>query len=196
MTVWWWVRHGPTHEKSFVGWRDVPADLSDTAQIARLNAYLPDDAFVVSSDLIRASATADAITQTRTRLPDTPEIREFNFGDWDGLEFDAVAKRDPALSRAYWETPGDVTPPNGESWNTAAARVGAFVDRMNKNHPDAHIIAVAHIGIIMTQIQRANGQTPIQTISHKIDNLSVTQLLHSHGNWAVETINTLPENKT
>ncbi|PHR02026.1 MAG: histidine phosphatase family protein, partial [Sulfitobacter sp.] len=38
MTIWHWVRHGPTHEKAFVGWRDVPADLSDTAQIARLNA--------------------------------------------------------------------------------------------------------------------------------------------------------------
>ena len=31
----WWVRHGPTHEKAMTGWRDVPADLSDTAAIAR-----------------------------------------------------------------------------------------------------------------------------------------------------------------
>ena len=22
----WWVRHGPTHEKAFCGWRAVPAD--------------------------------------------------------------------------------------------------------------------------------------------------------------------------
>ena len=36
MTTWHWVRHGPTHQKSFVGWRDVPADLSDHAQIERL----------------------------------------------------------------------------------------------------------------------------------------------------------------
>ncbi len=46
MTTWWWIRHGPTHEKCFVGWRDVPADLSNTAQISRLNAHLPDDALL------------------------------------------------------------------------------------------------------------------------------------------------------
>ena len=52
MTTWLWVRHGPTHEKTFVGWRDVPADLTDAAQIARLNAHLPQEALLISSDLI------------------------------------------------------------------------------------------------------------------------------------------------
>ncbi|MEJ1993014.1 MAG: phosphoglycerate mutase family protein, partial [Maritimibacter sp.] len=55
------VRHGPTHQKNFVGWRDVPADLSDTAALARLSAALPDSAALISSDLIRAIATADAV---------------------------------------------------------------------------------------------------------------------------------------
>jgi broad specificity phosphatase PhoE len=194
MTTWWWVRHGPTHEKTFVGWRDVPADLSDTAQIARLDACLPRDALVVSSDLIRASATADAITGDRTRLENTGEIREFGFGAWDGLGFDAVAARDPVLSRAYWETPGDITPPGGESWNTAAARADAFVARMNAAHPDAHIIAVAHIGIIMTRIAQAGGLTPELAIGHKIDNLSVTRLTHDNGRgtWDTGAINHLP----
>ena len=36
-----------------------------------------------------------------------------------------VARTHPDLSRAYWEDPGDHTPPGGESWNTAAARVTA-----------------------------------------------------------------------
>jgi len=76
MTRWWWLRHGPTHEKAFVGWRDVPADLSDTAAIARLNAHLPKGAVLVSSDLIRASATADTLAAGRTRSLDAPELRE------------------------------------------------------------------------------------------------------------------------
>ena len=68
-TTWHWVRHGPTHQKIFVGWRDVAADLSAVDQIARLAAHLPKDAVVVSSDLIRCVTTADAIAGTRTRLP-------------------------------------------------------------------------------------------------------------------------------
>ena len=47
VTRFWWVRHGPTHEKAFVGWRDVPADLSDHAAIARLDAHLPQGAVLV-----------------------------------------------------------------------------------------------------------------------------------------------------
>jgi len=187
------VRHGPTHEKTFVGWRDVPADLSDTAQIARLSAHLPDDALLVSSDLIRASATADVVAgPRRTRLPHDSDLREFNFGIWDGMGFEAVSKRDPDLSRAYWETPGDVVAPEGESWNMGAARVNTAVDSLNAAYPYRHIIAVAHFGVILTQVQRAMGVTAHATLGHKIDNLSVTTLTHSNGQWTVKAINHCP----
>ena len=193
MTTWHWVRHGPTHEKTFVGWRDVPADLSDHAQIARLDAHLPKDALMVSSDLIRCVATADAIgTETRRRLPHHTDLREMHFGVWDGMHFTDVAARDPELSRAYWETPGDVQAPEGESWNQTAARVHGVVDAMNAAHPGTHIIAVAHFGVILTQVQRALGVTPYEAIGHKIDNLSVTTLHHDSGTWTVESINHLP----
>jgi broad specificity phosphatase PhoE len=192
MTTWWWVRHGPTHEKSFVGWRDVPADLSDFAQITRLNQHLPEDALLISSDLSRSIATADAIAGNRTRLPHAQSLREFNFGDWDGLTFDQVTARDPDLSRAYWETPGDVTPPNGESWNMAAARISPFVDNMSRKHQGRHIIAVAHFGVILTQVQRALGVSAYQAVSYKIDNLSVTRLQWDGAKWQTDVINHTP----
>ena len=193
MTVWHWVRHGPTHEKAFVGWRDVPADLSDSAALARLNAHLPDTALLVSSDLQRTIKTADTLTTpTRNRLAHIADLREFNFGDWDGKIFSEVADRDPVLSRAYWETPGDIAPPNGESWNAAAARVSAVVDTLNAAHPDAHIIAVAHFGVILTQVQRARGQTPVEALGQKIEPLSVTRLSHQAGTWEAPQVNHCP----
>lgn len=193
MTIWHWVRHGPTHEKAFVGWRDVPADLSDTAAIARLSAQLPDEALMISSDLKRCVATADALSaRGRKRLAHDPQLREFNFGDWDGMVFNEVAARDPALSRAYWEDPGDVRAPNGESWNDAATRVNAVVDAMNAAHPEAHIIAVAHFGVILTQVQRARGQTPYEALGQKIEPLSLTRLTFERGRWAEEIVNHNP----
>lgn len=191
MTRFWWVRHGPTHEKAFVGWRDVPADLSDTARLARLNAYLPSDALVVASDLIRASATADRLTQRR-RLPDMPGLREFDFGDWDGKHFTQVAESHPTLSRKYWEEPGDIAPPNGESWNAAAARVSSAVSTLLAAHSGQDIILAAHIGVILTQVQIALSVTPYQALSHHIDNLSVTCLAHAEGQWRAEMINHIP----
>ncbi len=176
MTTWHWIRHGPTHQKTFTGWRDVPADLSDTAAIARLSTHLPDDAIVVSSDLTRAVNTADAIRGDRRRLPHDPALREFHFGTWDGVHFSTVAEWHPELSRAYWETPGDHRPPGGESWHQSAARVAMAVRRIEANHPNAHIIAVAHFGVILTQIQAVLGLSSYEVLVHKIDPLSVTTL--------------------
>ena len=65
-TTFWWIRHGPTHAKTMVGWSDLPADLSDVAAIKRLSDYLPKDALVISSDLIRAST--DNVGSTSSRL--------------------------------------------------------------------------------------------------------------------------------
>ncbi|MGB8812946.1 MAG: histidine phosphatase family protein [Paracoccaceae bacterium] len=191
MTRFWWVRHGPTHEKTFVGWRDVPADLSDTARIARLNAYLPQDAVLVSSDLIRAAATADAVGHGRHRLPHLPALREFNFGDWDGRHFTEVSETHPTLSRKYWEEPGDIAPPNGESWNAVSARVGAAVSQILHDHAGRDIILVAHVGVILTQVQTALDVTAYQALGHQIDNLSVTTLVFDNA-WKAETINHIP----
>ncbi|KIN74838.1 histidine phosphatase family protein [Sulfitobacter guttiformis] len=194
MTTWHWVRHGPTHEKSFVGWRDVPADLSDTALIARVRDHLPKEALVVSSDLIRSIATADALAlPDHTRLPHEADLREINFGIWDGMHFDAVAARDPRLSREFWEKPGDIQAPDGESWNQTGTRVSAVVDRLNASHTGAHIVAVAHFGVILTQVQRALGVSAYEAMAHKIDNISVTTLTHHGGDkWHVGAINHLP----
>ena len=128
MSDWFWIRHGPTHEKNFTGWRDVPADLSDRALIDRLSAYLPPEAVVVSSDLTRSVTTADALAGGRTRLPHEADLREFHFGDWDGRHWSDVAQTDPQLSRDFWENPvivwpqmakaGTWPPPAPARWST------------------------------------------------------------------------------
>lgn len=189
MTRWFWIRHGPTHQKTLTGWRDVPADLSDTAQIARLHADLPKDAVVVSSDLSRASATADCLSDGRERHPDMFGLREFHFGDWDGRHFKDVAATDPELSRSYWENPGDVTPPGGESWNASARRVDAAVAELGARHKGRAIILVAHFGVILTRLQRAQGSTARAVLAQKIDPLSVTELHQNSDGWEVVRVN-------
>jgi broad specificity phosphatase PhoE len=176
MTIWHWVRHGPTHQKTFTGWRDVPADLSNQRAITRLISYLPKDALIVSSDLDRAVSTADILQGNRKRLPNDPALREFHFGTWDGVHFETVADWHPELSRDYWEKPGNHRPPGGESWNQSAVRVATTVRRIELTYPSSNIIAVAHFGVILTQLQAVLGITASEVLSYKIDNLSVTTL--------------------
>lgn len=185
------VRHGPTHAKTMVGWSDLPADLSDTAAIGRLCAHLPDDAIVVSSDLIRAVHTADAIQNSRIRLPHDRNLREIHFGDWELKRFDEIEAQDPDRIRAYWETPGDVTPPNGESWNQVSDRVDTAIDRLLAQHFGRDLIVVAHFGAILTQVARAEGLSASSAFSHKIDNLSVTTI-QIGDEWKLNSLNHNP----
>lgn len=193
MTVWHWVRHGPTHAKNFVGWRDVPADLTDEEHLTRLRQTLPGRAILLSSDLDRARKTANALqSPDHVRLPDDPHLREIHFGLWDGMHFSDVALRDPTLSREFWERPGSISSPSGESWNDAMARVSGVVQRMNHRYPDAEIIVAAHFGVILTQVQHAGGTTAYEALGHKIDNLSVTTISWENGQGRVGAINHLP----
>lgn len=185
-----WVRHGPTHAKAMVGWSDLPADLSDTERVSRLSQHLPAEAVVVSSDLLRAVQTADAIAGSRTRLDPDPEFREIHFGDWELQGFEGV--EDQPLLRAFWETPGDICPPGGESWNQVSARVERAIGRVLEAHPGRDVIVVAHMGTILTQVQRALGLSGYETFAHKIDNLSVTELHWQGDRWDAVRINHCP----
>jgi broad specificity phosphatase PhoE len=184
----WWVRHGPTHAKTMVGWSDLPADLSDRAAIERLQAYLPADAPVVSSDLSRAVATADAIQEGRPRLGHVEGLREMHFGAWELRGHAEIEAEDPERIRAFWDQPGEVRPPGGESWNMLSARVTAAVERLPKT---PRLIAVAHFGVILCEVQRTMGWTAERVFGERIDNLSVTRIVYGAG-AAVDPINHRP----
>ena len=188
MTRFHLVRHGPTHAKTMLGWTDLPADLSDQGALDRLNAHLP-DAPVVSSDLGRAIATADVLTGPRPRLPHDPALREIHFGLWEGQSFAAAEAENPTLIRAFWETPGPVAAPGGESWDDLTHRVWAALDRFH-THPD--LIIVAHFGSILAGLQRGLQVSATQVFAHKIDNLSVTQINFDAGVWSTGRVNHIP----
>lgn len=186
MTRLWLVRHGPTHAKAMIGWTDLPADLSDQAALARLAGLLP-DAPVVSSDLRRAVATADAIQGPRPRLPHDPALREIHFGRWENRTHPEAEASDPFLIRAFWDDPGHVCAPQGESWNGLCARVGAAVERHAAGRAD--LIVVAHFGAILSLVQKARGQTAAQAMAQHIAPLSLTEIHIAAAGWTLARVN-------
>lgn len=184
------VRHGPTNLKTMVGWSDVPADLSDTAALARLDRFLP-HLPVVSSDLMRAVDTASAIQGTRPRLEHEEGLREINFGDWELRSGKELYEEEPEATRRFWDNPEHNRPPGGESWSELEGRVTPTVDRLLQIHPDG-LIVVAHFGVVLTQLRRGLGLTIPEVLSHKIDNLSVTEIRHNGTEWEAGVINHCP----
>lgn len=188
MSALWWVRHGPTHASTMVGWTDLPADLSDLAALARLEAMLPPAAPVISSDLARAVATADALAGARPRLPHDADLREIDFGTWENRSHDEVSAEDPLAARRFWECPGDACPPGGESWDRLRTRVDAAADRLCALGGD--VIVVAHFGPILTQYQRAAGLATTQAFAQPLAPLSLSRFRRGAG-WRAELVNHL-----
>ena len=185
----YFIRHGPTHLKSMVGWSDVEVDLSDTEKLARLRAHLPNEGYVISSDLKRAVATADALELPQTRLPHDPALRELNFGDWELKTFQEIDREDHERVFAFYDDPGQTAAPNGESWDGFCARVNRGVDRLITSYPNDPLIIVCHFGVVMSQIQRAEGKGAKHTMRHNIDNLSMTQISYDQESWSIHKIN-------
>jgi broad specificity phosphatase PhoE len=119
-------------------------------------------------------------------------LREFNFGLWDGLDFNEVAKRDPIKSKDFWEKPGDISAPEGESWNMVKNRVSEAVKKYTAKYKGSNIVCVAHFGVILTQVQLALGKSPYEVLSNKIDNLSVTKIQINERGSSLTKLNYTP----
>lgn len=193
-TTFWLVRHGPTHSTAANGWTDIAADLSDLEQVARTSSMIPTDAIVISSDLSRAVDTADAVGHGRERLDHHFDLREFNFGDWEGREFGEIAENDPEKSRHFWENPGDAAPPGGESFHDLQGRVSRVLHDLAKTHGERDICCVVHFGVILTAIAHASNMPASVATRFHIDNLSVTRIeyMHPTDSWIVRSVNHLP----
>ena len=188
MTRFWLVRHGPTHAKAAIGWTDLPADLSDTAALDRLDAHLPRPAKLISSDLIRAAATADRLEKQRNRHDHDADLRELHFGDWEGANFDELMARDPHQTKAFWESPGDVAAPGGESMNDVVGRVGSTLDRLAGSAED--VVIVCHMGAILAALTHGTGMPLSVAMRFRVEPLSVTRMTHLGGDgWRVDGVN-------
>jgi alpha-ribazole phosphatase len=95
----------------------------------------------------------------------------------------------PELSRAFWETPGDVAAPGGESFFDVGARVSHAIAELAADHPGADLIAVAHMGVILSHIGLACGLGLETVLGQRIDPLSVTRLDRTDAGWTVTTVN-------
>ena len=101
---------------------------------------------VVSSDLQRARAAAEAIGPTTI----DPRWRELDFGDWDGLAPDQV---DSAALVRFWEDPDTCPPPSGERWSALVARVSDAIDAL----APAPTLVVSHGGAMRAALHLLCG---------------------------------------
>jgi broad specificity phosphatase PhoE len=127
----WLIRHGATTAPPGVaiGATDPPLSDEGYRQAGRLAAELGGIPLtrVMSSDLKRALATADAIaTPHRLAVEATPALREIDFGAWEGRSLGDLWSEDPDAAEA-WEYDIRSTPSSfGENLADLERRVVSF----------------------------------------------------------------------
>lgn len=140
------VRHGAPEgpPDRCIGWTDLL--LRDPAETAAKLAAQPWERAraVVSSDLVRAQDTAAQLLRHHPQLRalgPQPDLRELNFGDWEGLSWAQVEAQDPAGHAAFFQDWRHGRPPGGESWVELKARCARWLQTAS---PVDGTVIVAH----------------------------------------------------
>ncbi|MGW3343467.1 bifunctional RNase H/acid phosphatase [Nonomuraea rubra] len=146
------LRHGETElslERRFSGLGDAELTANGLAQASAAAARLSRDPYrldvVVTSPLKRARQTAQAVAeQAGVEVEVLEELREADFGAWEGHTFTEVQRRWPAELTAWLADP-DVAPPGGESFAETARRVEAARERLVERYEGKTVLAVSHV---------------------------------------------------
>jgi broad specificity phosphatase PhoE len=139
----YYLRHGLTDwniEGRLQGWRDTPLNDRGRAQAAQCADILRDlfardgraaaDLHYVSSPLVRASETMDIVRDALGLPPGDyardPRLKEIAFGEWEGLTYLDVLKRDRDIVEQRESSKWLFRSPGGETYEEVARRVGAW----------------------------------------------------------------------
>lgn len=177
------VRHGETDWNStrrYQGWTDIPLNalgLEQAEVVARAIAGEEWDA-IVSSPLVRAKATAEAIARALgiDEIDEDSDLRERGYGEAEGL---TLEEREARWAGPEW--------PGLESWDVMAERAMAALGRVVERHAGQRVLVVCHGGVINAVLTSVSGGEHGSGITI-ILNTARTSLVHDGNRWTVKTV--------
>lgn len=166
MTTLYLVRHGQTPwnvEGRYQGQMDPPLTEEGHQQAATTAEQLAPLGFeaIYSSDLARASQTADALAAKLDMPVQFDErLREIHQGDWQGVVIDDIRKGWPDTLHGWESDPWQHHPPGGETLQQLRERVFTAIDDIAARHPGATVVIFTHkLPIALLRI-RYQGHPP------------------------------------
>lgn len=148
------IRHGQTlwnHSMRYQGHMDIPLSDVGLEQARLLGERLRSEklAAVYASDLSRARNTAQWVADPHgLPVQIAPELREMNFGQWEGLTFKEIQARFPEIATSWIKAPGKVQPPEGESFIHLQERACKIIKGIASRHLHESVAVVSHGGTI------------------------------------------------
>ncbi len=157
------IRHGISeNHRALLGSSDPPLSPEGRRQVESLADELADTGIeaIVSSRLRRATETARILGRRQGLPPETdPRLNEISYGEWDGLTWAEIERRDSAAARAKLDDWRGITPPGGEPFDKFRARVDDAVRDLLRSGGGT-VAVVAHVGVnaLVEETLRRAGQ--------------------------------------
>jgi len=176
------IRHGETAWNAagrIQGQLDVPLSSRGIWQAARLGERLAGEPIdvVISSDLARASLTAQPVAATRNGEVVLDErLRERHFGWFQGHTVDEIMARWPAEFQRWRERDIDWAIPDGESGAQFGARVLAALDDIAAAWRGKTVAVVAHGGTLDVAYRHARSLAWDAPREHVMLNAGINRL--------------------
>jgi broad specificity phosphatase PhoE len=142
---------GPDYYGRFVGSSDIGLGQAAPDQAKRLAAIIAayHPAITICSPLRRAQLTAGMVSG-HTPLGEIltePDLREIDFGRWEGLTFAEIAKGDSELVKRWSVWSPDFAFPDGEVIADFLKRVQAAGDKLVAREEET-VLVIAHGGVV------------------------------------------------
>ncbi len=141
------TRHSKTlwnEERRLQGRKDSKLTAKGIKDAQILGEYLDNEHIdvVYSSPIPRAKTTAKTIFPEHKVNYDV-RIQEMSFGDYEGENVSKLIKQDDYYN--LWHKPrGDMSLPNGETYNQVRTRIGEFFDEIKTRHQNETVFVVTH----------------------------------------------------
>lgn len=187
------VRHGETEwnaERRLQGQIDIGLNDTGRRQALAAGRWLRGQPIraVYSSDLQRARCTAEAIAAALgLPLTTSPQLRERNYGIFQGLTYAEAKERYPDAYHAFEARDPDYAFGNGETLRAMYARVTGKLEELAAAHAGEAIVVVVHGGVldIVNRFVRGNPlETPRDFL---IPNAGLNWIAAVDGRWHIET---------
>jgi broad specificity phosphatase PhoE len=177
------ARHGATANNAqarYTGQSDAGLSALGTAQAEALARRLASEHLdaIVSSDLARARATAEAIAAYHhgVSLRLDADLREVALGAWEGHTPAEAAVLYPE-TYARWRTDAvEVAPPGGETVRAFQGRVVRALECWRAEYPDGTVLWVTHGGVLGVLLCHLLGMDLARRGQFRRDNAALTEL--------------------
>jgi broad specificity phosphatase PhoE len=179
MTTLYFVRHGDTGVRNRISGRSLGIHLSELGREQARRAAQQFTGIPISglfsSPLERARETAEAIgNEAKISVQVIPELSEVQYGDWTGKSFDELA------NDVQWQgfnTLRSATQiPGGEHLLEVQSRVVLWAEKIRREHPQEHIVAVSHQDPIKAALMYYLGLHADMYARFQIDLASISAL--------------------